>query len=216
MSLASHELRTPVSVVSGYLRMLQRDQALSERQRKMVDEADKACTRLVSIITELSDVAKLDDGRTALQAEGLDVFALIREVAGETTEASDRNVRLELRGEREHAPIRGDRVFLKTTFSGLMRAVLREQLDQSVVIVDCTLRLGVITVHIGTEEQLAAIATHPQATFDDQRGGLGLILPIARRVVEGHRGRIWSPADSQGAATARSAIIVELPTADSL
>ena len=50
MSLAVHELRTPVTVVSGYLRMLLRDQAgpLTDKQRKMVEEADRSCTRSIA------------------------------------------------------------------------------------------------------------------------------------------------------------------------
>src|SRR5262245_7992754 len=54
LSLAVHEFRTPASVVGGYLRMLQRDvdPPLGERQRKMVDEADKACGRIVALINE--------------------------------------------------------------------------------------------------------------------------------------------------------------------
>ena len=50
LSLAVHEFRTPASVVGGYLRMLQRDgdQPLSDRQRKMIDEAEKSCARLVA------------------------------------------------------------------------------------------------------------------------------------------------------------------------
>src|SRR5262245_20581185 len=48
ISLAVHEFRTPASVVGGYLRMLQRDpeNPLTDRQRKMVEEAEKSCTRL--------------------------------------------------------------------------------------------------------------------------------------------------------------------------
>ena len=46
-------------VVGGYLRMLQRDTAmpLSERQRKMIDEAEKSCARLVALIAELSEIS---------------------------------------------------------------------------------------------------------------------------------------------------------------
>ena len=62
LSLAVHEFRTPASVVGGYLRMLQRDAdaPLSERQRRMIDEAERSCQRLVALIAELSEIQKLD------------------------------------------------------------------------------------------------------------------------------------------------------------
>src|SRR5947207_2725150 len=64
ISLAVHELRTPASVVGGYLRMLQREgeAALSPRQLKMVDEAAKSCARIVALIAELGDIGKMDAG----------------------------------------------------------------------------------------------------------------------------------------------------------
>ena len=58
LSLAVHEFRTPASVVGGYLRMLLRDadQPLTDRQRKMIEEAEKSCARLVALIAEMSDI----------------------------------------------------------------------------------------------------------------------------------------------------------------
>src|ERR1051326_2999239 len=100
LSLAVHEFRTPASVVGGYLRMLQRDSdGLSERHRKMIDEAEKSCARLVAIVAELSDIGKLDSGQLTLNRERLDVFALVTEVAEHVQEGKDREVRLDVRGE---------------------------------------------------------------------------------------------------------------------
>ena len=58
LSLAVHELRTPVTVVAGYLRMVLREQAgpVTEKQRKMLEEAERSCTRLSALVTEMSDL----------------------------------------------------------------------------------------------------------------------------------------------------------------
>jgi signal transduction histidine kinase len=83
LSLAAHEVRTPASVVGGYLRMLQKDteSPLSERQQKMVDEAFKACTRLVALFAEQSEVGKLDNNTAPLKAERFDLFTDLDDVA---------------------------------------------------------------------------------------------------------------------------------------
>ena len=97
MSLAVHELRTPTSVVGGYLRMLQKDTSaeLSERQRRMIDEAEKSCARLAALIGELSDLSKLDAGTAAVKTERFDIFQLVVEVAQEIHEGQDREVQLD-------------------------------------------------------------------------------------------------------------------------
>ena len=45
--------------------------------------------------------------------------------------------------------------------------------------------------------------------FDDRRGGLGLALPLARRVIEGLGGRVWSPTGDE--ALVRGSAIISLP-----
>src|SRR5262252_5400559 len=96
ISLAVHELRTPVGVVSGYLRMLLRDEEepLTPRQRRMVEDADKSCTRMAALIAELSEVGKLDAGIVRLAGQPIDLMAIVRDVAAHLHEASERNVRL--------------------------------------------------------------------------------------------------------------------------
>jgi len=59
MSLVAHELRSPGAVVAGYLRLLAKNTApgLTEPERKMIDEANKSCGRLLHIAQELSELA---------------------------------------------------------------------------------------------------------------------------------------------------------------
>jgi hypothetical protein len=65
-------------------------------------------------------------------------------------------------------------------------------------------------VAIGDEATLAALregARTPPSRFDEWRGGLGLALPVGRRVIERQGGSLWSAAGDQG----RSGAALRLP-----
>ena len=216
ISLAVHELRTPASVVGGYLRMLLRDaEPMSDRQRKMVEEAERSCGRLTAIVAELSDVGKLDSGAIELSRHPLDLFALIGEVAEGVHEAAERGVRLELRGEATGAPIAGDEPRLKAAFTAIFRAILREQPMEVTIVAERRLvrRAGQSSavIVIAPNANVQASYDAPESAFDDRRGGLGLTLPIARRVIEGLGGRLWAPHGGDG----RGACLVSLPLTES-
>jgi two-component system, NarL family, sensor histidine kinase BarA len=221
LSLAAHEFRTPVTVVSGYLRMLLLDAGapLDERQRKMIEEADKSCGRLTAIVSQLSEIARLDEGALKLGRTEFDLFTMLDEVAGGVDEASDRNVRLELAGESAGARMTGDVFRLQQAFTAIFRAVLREQPSRTRVVVDRrrvkkASKTGSekgsdasALVVVARAEDVEAARSGAPASFNEYRGGLGLALPIARRVVERHGGRMWS---AQAGAVA-GPIVVALP-----
>jgi signal transduction histidine kinase len=218
LSLAAHEFRTPASVVGGYLRMLQRDteSPLGDRQRKMVDEAAKSCARLVALIGELSEIGKLDSNQAAVHEEPLDLFTALPEVASGVHEGKDREVRLQLSGMEAGARLTGDGVRLRAAFGAFLHAILREQPSAGVVVVDrrivrdATGASAVVTIARDTDVQRAYEST--RVAFDEKRGGVGLTLPIARRVVERHGGHVWSlvssDPDDRGL---KSAVVVSIP-----
>jgi signal transduction histidine kinase len=199
ISLAVHEIRGPASVVGGYLRMLQRDTdpAMSERQKHMVEEAEKSCARLVAIVAELSDIGKLDGGLVSLARRPLDVFALVGEVAELVHEAKDREVHLTLRGDRVGAPMSGDAERLRAAFNAIFRAILREKPGPATVVAELrrVVRDGGAhaVVIVSDEASVQEAYEREPGPFYEKRGGLGLALPLARRVIEGHGGRLWSP-----------------------
>lgn len=233
MSLAVHELRTPLSVVGGYLRMILRDAnaPLTERQRKMIEEAEKSCGRLVGIVSELSEVAKLDGGSIQLARQPIDVFNLIAQVAVLVHEAKDRDVRLEVRGAADGATITGDAARLRVAFDAIFRAILREKPGQVTVVADRRIEMidgrQYAVLVIAEDESVQAAYGSPVGMFNEKRGGLGLALPLARRVIEGHGGRIWSPATAGGPGAeqssaaddddplARGSAIISLPITES-
>jgi signal transduction histidine kinase len=223
MSLAVHELRTPTSVVGGYLRMLQKDTSaeLSERQRRMIDEAEKSCSRLATLLGELSELSKLDAGTAATKIERFDLFQLVAEVAHGIREGQDRDVQLDHRGPSTGAQLSGDRMRLKTALEVIMRAVVREQPASTRVIVDSRqeVRNGrpAVCVTVAPEADLARALGSQPGSFDDARGGLGLGLPIARRVIDRHGGELWSALPAEGVELplgSRGAIVASLPLSE--
>jgi signal transduction histidine kinase len=218
LSLAVHEFRTPASVVGGYLRMLRGDPDLNERQRKMISEAEKSCARLVEIVAELSDVGKLDSGAISLTRQPLDLFALTREVAELVHEGEEREVHLTVRGGETGATIAGDATRLRQALNAIFRAILREKGGPATVVaeqrVDVHDQRNWAVVVVAEDDSVAAAYDAPPGVFNDKRGGMGLALPLARRVIMGLGGSIWSPAAPE--ALARGAIVLRLPLTESL
>jgi two-component system cell cycle sensor histidine kinase PleC len=216
ISLAVHELRSPLSVLSGYLRMLQRDTepAFSDRQRQMVEELEKSCNRLVGLVAALSEIGKIDDGQITMSPKKIDLFRLIAELAKSVHESEERGVRFEVRGITIGAEMAGDEQRLRSAFEAIIHAILREQAGPSTVVADCRLagdRGGTSAVIVIAEESSVQTAYDtPRGPFDEKRGGVGLSLPLARRVIEAHGGRLESPV-LPDARAARSTAIVNLP-----
>ena len=204
LSLAVHEFRTPVTVVAGYLRMLSREQLgpLSERQRKVVEEAERACGRLSALVTEMSELSGLEGrGPAPPLARGAVALApLLDEVASQVLEGRERGVSLSRRGDVSSVTVDADRGRLKAALAALATAVLREQTDTTDVVLQAGVeerdgrRMAVLTIGRDGAADMLMETGGPGARLNEFRGGLGLALPIARRVIEQAGGRIWSSA----------------------
>ena len=66
LSLASQELRQPTGVVRGYLRVLDQDPTINQRVRKIIGEATSAADRLVELLDEIGELAKLKEDSVRL------------------------------------------------------------------------------------------------------------------------------------------------------
>lgn len=206
LSLAVHELRTPVTVVSGYLRMLLREQAgpLTEKQKKMLEEAERSCARIGALVGEMSELGKLESGDAAVGAQPIDLAALLAELASGMHDGDDRGVRIETRGTSQPVMVTGDRARLSTALRALIHAAVRERGEPGVIVVECSILTDTTPasalVTIGDEATVHALRDAARDTppwFDEFRGGLGLALPIGRRVIERQGGVLWSAGGEQ-------------------
>ena len=198
LSLTVHEFRTPMTVVAGYIRMLLKDRAgpLSDQQRKLLEEAEKSCARLTAIVAEVSELSNLEAGTAPFNKHAADLHKVLRDAVDQLPALPDREVQVDLQLDGEPAPIDADPVRLTQAFSSVLKSLRREVISDAPLVVLQRRTAHGYEIQIGDEETLAALEAEGDGArelFDEWRGGSGLILPVARRIIEAHDGRIWGP-----------------------
>lgn len=116
---ASHELRSPLSVIAGYLETLAHDPALDGDLQAPVAEMRRQAGRMTSIITDLLALSKLEETDETVGGDHIDVVALLavlrKDVLARPTHPRDVRVKIE-----SHAMIRGDEPEIHSAFSNLV------------------------------------------------------------------------------------------------
>ena len=81
VSLAAHDLRTPLATVSGFAKTLIRTETLEEPTSRYVEIIDAAAGQMVELLDELGLAARIEDGRYQPNLRDADTLALAREAA---------------------------------------------------------------------------------------------------------------------------------------
>lgn len=83
LATMSHEIRTPMNAILGYAQLLVREPSLSAEQRRHLHTLQLAGMRLLGLIDDVLDMAKVESGRLQLNPGSCDLHASIRELARE-------------------------------------------------------------------------------------------------------------------------------------
>ncbi|HZC29435.1 MAG TPA: histidine kinase dimerization/phospho-acceptor domain-containing protein, partial [Gaiellaceae bacterium] len=80
---ASHELRTPIFSLAGFLELMENEELDPETQREFVARMREQTDRLTKLATDLLDLSRIDAGRVHVESEPVDLGALARMLADE-------------------------------------------------------------------------------------------------------------------------------------
>lgn len=202
LSFAGHELRNPLSVVAGYLRMLLTERAgpLSEMQRRLLLEMEKSTGRLLVVLGEISEVAAIEGGKTEFRFKPVDLRRTIHEAIASLPATEDHHVNISVTAASGSLDLNGDEPRLKRAFGAVFFALRRELPSGSELLV--RERAGefrgkeAVWIAIGDAQhidELSSATAETLTAFHEYRGGCGLSLAVARRVVDAHGGAMWSP-----------------------
>jgi K+-sensing histidine kinase KdpD len=197
LSLTAHEIRTPLTVFGGYIRMVLKDKAgpLSAQHRMLLENAEKACARMSVILAEVSDLSDLEDGTARMNRQTTDLQAAVRAAVAQLPPMPDRELAVHLEIGSEPAPINGDPVRLTQAFGSIIWALRRELIGEHGLTVREQRGPGTYELLFGDPDTIAALETESDGAreiFNEWRGGVGLTLPIARRVLNAHGAQLYA------------------------
>lgn len=201
LSIASHELRTPVTALQLQLQLLQRAAQRSIAQlpqllEDKVEALERQTRRIALLVNELLDVSRMRLGRLELRYEPLELAAVVREAVehlrGEI-QRSGSAVELDLR-----APADGryDRMRMEQVLTNLLVNAAKFGQGRPITVgVDADPVSARVTVAdrgigIAPEAQERVFERFERAVPSEHFGGLGLGLYIARQIVAAHGGEI--------------------------
>jgi signal transduction histidine kinase len=222
LSLISHEFSSPISAVLGYLRMVLKDpQALSGPHRGMVQNAQQSAEKIAAYVAQLRNLSRLAAGGVSFTRSNIDIGALLEtEAASQPPLHDGREISVSFRNEAPEAVVLGDADRLKAAFSALIVAVRRELVTTDELCVslrrDQSNGRAMLRVTMGGNDRIAELEQASPAdltAFDEFRGGMGFIVPLARHILEAHQAQIWAPATSEPNSQQRAAAIVLFPEA---
>jgi signal transduction histidine kinase len=217
----SHELRTPLNSILGFADVMLEglDGPLTDNMNNDLGLIQKNGQHLLHLINDVLDMAKIDSGKMNLHVEKFNVHELFMDVISITSSlAKEKSIALIIENDsNQEVEVNADKIRLRQVMINLVNNAMKFT------------EKGQVTIHATREENNILIsvkdtgigipADHLESVFQEftqvdttttrKAGGTGLGLPISRRLINMHSGRLW--AESSGVTGEGSTFYVHLP-----
>jgi signal transduction histidine kinase len=220
ISITSHQLRTPLSAIKGYLSMVLEGTygGISERVKKVLENVYQSNERLIKLVNSFLDVSRIELGREELKLERVSIEDLISETVSEMEiEAKKKNLYLKFEKPKIALPkILIDRGRIKEVISNLIDNAIKYTQKGGITIKSqisngkCQISISDTGEGLTKEEISRLFESFSRGTAGAKfwTEGVGLGLYVSRKFVELHGGKIWAESEGKGKG---STFYIELP-----
>ena len=216
VSLASHELRTPMTVIKSYLwLMLDKNNvsSLSEKQKMYIDRAYISTQRLINLVNDMLNVSRIESGRFILNMQSINIIELISKVYAEMLpKAQEQKINLEFVKPVETLPkVQTDPERVEQVLINLIGNSLKFTPDNG------TIKILINYNHSEKTETVSVIDNGKGISKEDMpklfqkfsmvgnnylvkqnAQGTGLGLYLSKAIIELLNGKIWVESEGKG------------------
>lgn len=194
----SHELKTPITAISGYAELIENRLIDSEAEVHVASQIRHNADRLLSLVTDIIQLSELDHRELPRKFEQLDLFSVARECVNEhVLMASQRNIKLICSG--TSARINADRRLVREMIDNLLQNAIRYNKENGTVKVHVTIENGHPMISV-EDTGIGIPADQLDRVFERfyrvdksrsrETGGTGLGLAIVKHIAELHSAEI--------------------------
>lgn len=198
-----HDLRSPLSVIrsSADLMLTEKDNLTPEQITDLLNQTKISSTRLLNIVTDLLDLAKIDAGKIELFSKPEDLNAILDETYKQYfPQAKDRGVNIITDLDQNIKLVNLDAEKIRHVLSNLLSNAVKYTEPGDTVFIISKLKADCVEVcisdtgkGISDEDKPKLFNKYVQAVEHKKKNqvGTGLGLSIVKGVIEAHKGKIW-------------------------
>ncbi len=198
LEIVSHDLRTPLTSIFGYIDLIERVGELNAEQKKYIEKVNSSASNINSMIDELLISRKVDGG-SGKKKEVLSLYPIIQNsVDGLLIQAENRNQNLEISLDNKLPKVQGNPVHLRQVMDNLIGNAIKFTSEGGAVFVSAKYEKGFVTVTfkdngvgIPKEDYSKIFNKYYRVSNDNHVApGTGLGLTIVKSIVNDHHGQI--------------------------
>lgn len=217
LSIAAHELKTPITAITGHLQLMQRraerNNSLSERDQRALRTLNEQTLRLNRLIHTVLDISRLQIGQLAIEHAPLNLQALVQQVV-ETTAATAERHQSALHIPDHAVTVVGDEVRLEQVLQNLIQNAIKYSPEGGPIEITLAEQPDAVTLTVtdhgigipdGALEHLFACFYRAANVAGTHISGMGVGLYVVKEIVALHGGSIdVRSAENQGSTFALS------------
>ncbi|RYG19120.1 MAG: HAMP domain-containing histidine kinase [Chitinophagaceae bacterium] len=203
ISIASHEIKTPITVIKAYTQMLQKLKDLCDpRAMAIIEKLDLQTNKLSMLSQQLMDVSQIENGSLLYSLDDIDFNEFLKDVV-HMLEHVHSGHKIELALAAGSYKIKGDRLRLEQVFTNLLGNAAKYSASGTAINISYQLVKQEIVIAVRDQgqgmdnESLDAIFQkfYRNAEVEATHPGLGMGLYITSKIIVDHGGKIWAESE---------------------